>query len=61
MSLPTMRLNPNNSWAQLPKWKKRLHGFAVYIQLAFLSLWEPEAVDWLIYNQMKDQFIEEGA
>ena len=57
--IPIMVLNPCNYWAQLPRWKKRLHGAATYVYLAFLSLWEPEATDWVIYNELKEQFIEE--
>jgi len=53
------KYNSGNAWVILPRWKKRLHGFASYIMLAFLALWQPEIVDWVLYNDLKNEFLED--
>jgi hypothetical protein len=50
-------LNAENDWAMLPKWKKRLVGFATYSIAAFCSIIELEVVDWVLYNDLKSEFV----
>ena len=54
MKQPTF--NPENDWVRLPRWKKRLRGFMSYTVMAFWSLRHPELVDWVLYNDLKDEF-----
>jgi len=54
-------LNPENEWVNLPRWKKKLRGFASYVTVAFMSLWAPEATDMVMYCDLKSQFIEKEA
>jgi hypothetical protein len=51
-----MIFNPENAWVRLPRWRKRLRGFSSYLLLAFASLWNPEVVDWVLYNDLKKEF-----
>ena len=55
------KYNPNNNWVKLPQWKKRLQGFSSYLICAFFSLYDPEAVDWVLFNDLKDEFIDDDA
>lgn len=54
-----MKLNPDNKWAQMPRWRKRISGFYTYMLFAFLALWEPEAVDIVMLKNLKEQFIDD--
>ena len=59
--LTPLIFNPENKWVQTPRWHKRIQGFVSYIVMAFCALWEPEATDWVLYNDLKDQFLVEPA
>ena len=30
-----------------------------YFVMAFYSLWVPEIVDWVLYNDLKDEFLDD--
>lgn len=51
-------LNPDNKWVKSSRLRRRLEGFGVYLFLSFASLFEPEAVDMVLYKILKGQFIE---
>lgn len=53
-------LNPENKWVKSPRWRKRIEGCWVYLVMAFWALIHPEATDWVLYNSLKNQFIEKG-
>ena len=54
------RLNHDNKWARMPRWRKRVAGFFCYMAFAFLALWQPEAVDIVMMETIKEQFIEDN-
>jgi len=56
--METLNLNPNNAWTKKSRLQKRLHGFCCYLVCAFYSLVYPEAIDFVVYRLLKDQFIE---
>ena len=43
-------------WYAMPRWKKRLHGFACYQLAAFVSLISPERADGAMHKVLSDQF-----
>lgn len=59
--METLKLNPDNKWAKMPRYKKRCSGFKTYILLAFLSLWEPEAVDFVLLGELKNSLLRKGS
>lgn len=44
---------------QLNSFMKRLHNFVVYLTCAFVSIFNPEAVDRALYVTLKRQFEED--
>lgn len=43
-------------WNRAPLWKKRLHGFACYVLMALVSLYDPIAVDLVLFKVLSRQF-----
>ena len=60
MKLKQPKYNQENNWVKLPRWKKRLRGFSSYLILAFYSLWVPEVVDWVLFNDLSGQFDDDA-
>ena len=54
--MSTENVHEEHPWFKLPRWKKRLHGWASYQMCAWVALFFPEAVDVTLYNNLKEQF-----
>lgn len=54
--MSTENVHEEHPWFKLPRWKKRLHGWASYQMSAWIALFFPEAVDVILYNNLKEQF-----
>lgn len=48
----------NHPWWKLSGFKKRIHGFFTYQLWSFVSLWNPEVADILMWQGLKQQFEE---
>lgn len=48
----------HSQWRAMPRWKKRLQGFASYLLCAFVALFAPEKVDRAMYLALHSQFEE---
>ena len=44
------------NWHNAPRWRKRIEGFFCYQVSAFLSLFNPEKADRVMYRVLRDQF-----
>jgi len=54
------KINPDSTWAKLPRWKKRIEGFKCYIVAAFASVFTyPEVVDSVMLKELKRNFLDE--
>jgi len=53
-----MKINTATNWGKASRLRRRLEGCSIYIICALLSLFVPEAVDYVLYKTLKDQFIE---
>lgn len=54
-----MKVRLTSSWAKLPMWNKRLHGFASYLMAAMASLVFPIETDKAMLDVLRDQFEED--
>ncbi|MHB1183373.1 MAG: hypothetical protein ACYC4A_01560 [Desulfobulbia bacterium] len=54
-----LKVNPDSKWGKCPRWRRRVEGFSLLLFCAFVTLWNPEAVDMALYKALKEQFIEE--
>jgi hypothetical protein len=50
------RINWNSKWAKMPRWKKRLAGVSCYFIAMIVSIWNPELIDFTMYNTLSKQF-----
>jgi len=55
-ALKTMETEIIHPWYALSRFKKRLHGFLTYQMSSFVSLYNPELMDKVMYKVLKDQF-----
>ncbi len=56
MKTPTPETDHATAWQQMPRWLKRLNGWASYQLYALFALFDPEAADRFMYEVLREQF-----
>jgi len=49
-------MTAGESYNKLPRWKKRLHGFIICQFNSWISIFNPEFADKVMYKLLKEQF-----